>query len=156
MLTCFRALLMSVLLAFSLDLIAQAEEDIEVSAQDEANYTVGPTTITIAYPSKETASQAMVYVTFDEDVRVHGNDLPAGTYWVALQPMAEDDLHVVFSPAAKDGDGAVEELLRLAVRPDEAPVTERLEVLVEPIEPPEELDDEDLNEEELDEERNAK
>lgn len=137
--TAARALLMSLLLAFSFNHSAEAEGDPHASEPEELSHTLGSTTITISHPNDETATDEMISVSFNEDVRIDGNELPAGKYWVAMRQVAENDIHVAFNPVAEGADEAGEELLRLAVRPDKVRATNRLEVKVEPNPPVEEV-----------------
>ena len=120
---------------------AQAEDIGEDYPRQALRHTVDTTSITIAYPDAAGAKSASI--TFDKDVRVSGNELPAGTYEIGLNHVAKNDTQIVFSQQTvneAEAEGKSKERLRLAVRPGKAPKVDRLTIEIEPVkveEPPE-------------------
>lgn len=138
---------------------AEAED----SGQGETSHTVGSTSIEISYPEGDATESPSASISFDKDIVVNGNDLPAGIYELGLHAVAKNDVHVVFGQHSGtdegDTEGKLTERLRLAVRFEKAPDVDGLHIDIERIErKPEkkselkaaregEEDDEDGNEE---------
>jgi hypothetical protein len=112
---------------------AQAED----SEQGESSHSIGSTSFAIFYP-EDVAGDPSASFSFDKDIIVNGNGLPAGTYELGLHAAAEDDVHVVFKQRTGEeegnAEGTLKEQLRLAVRLDEAPVISGLQIQLERIE----------------------
>jgi len=109
----------------------------EDNKQDQSSHTVGSTTFAISYPERNVAGDPSASLSFDKDIVVNGNGLPAGTYVLGLHAVAKDDVHVVFSqPSGKEegtADGKLKERLRIAVRFNEAPDVSDLQIDLKPI-----------------------
>ena len=109
--------------------------------------TVGVTDITIEYSSpgvKErkiwgelvpfneiwrTGANEVTTITFEDDVKVNGNELKAGTYGIHTIP-GENEWQIIFSGDTKVGDGSTfdekKEVLRLKVKPEQSSFLERM------------------------------
>jgi len=117
----------------------------EDSEQGQSTHTIGSTSFAISYPEQNGTGDPSASFSFDKDIVVNGNGLPAGTYVLGLHAVAEDDVHVVFSqPAGEEGDAKdkLKERLRIAVRIDEAPDVNGLQIDLEPIKKKPEVDGE--------------
>jgi hypothetical protein len=108
---------------------------------------VGVTTVTIDYSSPgvknrkiwgevvpygqvwRTGANEVTSITFTDPVKVNGNDLLAGTYGIHTIP-GEQEWEIIFSKDTKVDAGAgydsTKDALRLKVKPQEAPFTERM------------------------------
>jgi len=134
-------LFLATIMAISSAAVAQTEDASQEYPRQALRHSVDSTVITIAYP--DAAGSKSTSITFDKDVRVSGNGLPAGTYEIGLIHVAKDDTQIIFSArAVGEGESVSEptEKLRLAVRPADAPKVDRLTVEIEPVkieEPPE-------------------
>ena len=102
----------------------QAEE----SPQGELRHTVGSTSFAILHPEGNLAGDPSASISFDKDIVVNGNGLPAGDYSLGLHPVAENDVHVVFSQHIGEEEDKLKERLRLAVRFDKAPKVNDLQI----------------------------
>lgn len=120
------------LLACSCLASAQAETAAQLHPGGQLKQSVGSTSIQMTYLEEDSNAQGeanspSASITFDKDILVNGNFLPAGTYEMKLYHVAEDDTHVVFSQRNLDGGktrGKNSERLRLAVRPADAPTVD--------------------------------
>jgi hypothetical protein len=109
----------------------------EERAQGESRHTVGSTSFAILSPEGDVAGDPSASISFDKDIVVNGNGLPAGNYALDLHSVAGNDVHVVFSQHIGEEEGAkgkLKERLRLAVRFDEAPKVTGLQIGLELIE----------------------
>jgi hypothetical protein len=136
-----KGLFVAGLAVFLCAIAAQAEE----GAREELSQAVGTTAFAISYAEGSVAGEPSASISFDKDIVVNGNGLSAGIYELGLHPVADDDVHVVFSQrvaGGEDGGVKIKERLRLAVRIDEAPEIDRLQIDIELIEKKSEEDGE--------------
>ena len=156
--------------AIFMTLVAVWADDATLASSRAASvHKIGTTTITLSEPKdgvparweegRSGCQTEPISIGFDKDVRMNGNWIPAGTYRITLQRVAENDFHVVLNQADFTGKKLDAELsrevLRLAVRPSDAPPTDRfriggIELLLE--EEEEDTDDDEEEEEEEDDE----
>lgn len=76
-----------------------------------------------------TGANEVTSITFSDPVKVNGNQLPAGTYGIHTIP-GQQEWEIIFSKDTKVDDGSAydstKNALRLKVKPQEAPFTERM------------------------------
>jgi len=109
--------------------------------------TVGVTHITIDYSSPgvkdrtiwgelvpfgkvwRTGANEVTSITFDDPVKINGNELPAGTYGIHTIP-GETEWEIIFSKDTEVDAGSnydpEKDALRIKVKPEEAPLVERM------------------------------
>ena len=76
-----------------------------------------------------TGANEVTSITFDDAVKINGTDLPAGTYGIHTIP-AETEWQIIFSGETEVDAGSqfdeTKEVLRFNVKPEEAPLLERM------------------------------
>jgi hypothetical protein len=76
-----------------------------------------------------TGANEVTSITFSDPVKINGNDLPAGIYGIHTIP-GEQEWEIIFSKDTKVDAGSVydpsKDALRLKVKPQDAPFTERM------------------------------
>ncbi len=127
--------------------LAQNFETPRPSPNATVSQTVGVTHITIDYSSPgvkdrtiwgelvpfgevwRTGANEVTSITFDDPVKINGNELPAGTYGIHTIP-GEAEWEIIFSKDTEVDAGsnydAEKDALRIKVKPEEAPFVERL------------------------------
>ncbi|MCH8193533.1 MAG: DUF2911 domain-containing protein [Planctomycetes bacterium] len=146
-------------LTVSMTLIAARADDADLSVLRETSvHRIGTTTITLSSPKMaaftnwEESTAESASIGFDKDIRMNGNWVAAGSYSLRLQRVAENDLHVVLNLSVSTGTTRDAkrsgEVLRLAVRPVEAPAADSPSLGIKILrEEEEEEEDRDENEE---------
>ena len=126
---------------------AQNLETPRPSPNATVSQTVGVTHITIDYSSPgvkdrtiwgelvpfgevwRTGANEVTSITFDDPVKINGNELPAGTYGIHTIP-GETEWEIIFSKDtevdAGSGYDPEKEALRIKVKPEETPFIERM------------------------------
>lgn len=139
-----------ILLIFSVFTYAQEVKTPRPSPNATVTQTVGVTDVTIDYSSpgvKErtiwgelvpygevwrTGANEVTSITFEDPVKVNGKELEAGTYGVHSVP-GENEWDVIFSKDTEVDGGSnfdkEKEVLRLKIKPEEAPYMERMTFL---------------------------
>ena len=132
---------------FSINTFSQEFETPRPSPNATVSQTVGITHVTIDYsrpgvkgrtiwgelvPYNEiwrTGANEVTSITFDDPLRINGNELPAGTYGIHTIP-GETEWEIIFSKDTEVDAGSQfdekKETLRIKVTPMEAPFTERM------------------------------
>ncbi len=127
--------------------LAQDFETPRPSPNATVSQTVGVTHITIDYSSPgvkdrtiwgelvpfgevwRTGANEVTSITFDDPVKINGNELPAGTYGIHTIP-GETDWEIIFSKDTEVDAGSnydpEKDALRIKVKPEEAPFVERM------------------------------
>lgn len=143
----FFVLMIEVLLLPINNILAQNFETPRPSPNATVSQTVGITHVTIDYSSPgvkgrkiwgelvpysqiwRTGANEVTSITFDEPVKIEGNELPAGTYGIHTIP-GEKEWEFIFSKDTEVDAGSQfdekKEALRIKVKPMEAPFTERM------------------------------
>ena len=128
-------------------IFAQNFETPRPSPNATVSQTVGVTHVSIDYSSPgvkgrkiwgelvpynevwRTGANEVTSITFDDPVRINGNELPAGTYGIHTIP-GESEWKIIFSKDTEVDDGSqfdeTKEILRIKTTPEEAPFTERM------------------------------
>jgi hypothetical protein len=126
---------------------AQNFETPRPSPNATVSQTVGVTHITIDYSSPgvkdrtiwgelvpfgevwRTGANEVTSITFDDPVKINGNELPAGTYGIHTIP-GKTEWEIIFSNDTEVDAGSnydpEKDALRIKVKPEEAPYTERM------------------------------
>lgn len=137
----------ALLLSLFTSAIAQEVETPRPSPNATVSQTVGVTHISIDYSSPgvkgrtiwgglvpygevwRTGANEVTSITFDDPVKINGNELPAGTYGIHTIP-GETEWEIIFSKDTKvDGSSTYDETkdaLRIKARPEEATFIERM------------------------------
>jgi hypothetical protein len=140
-------LLVGLLLIPMNNIFAQNFETPRPSPNATVSQTVGITQVTIDYSSPgvkgrkiwgglvpynevwRTGANEVTSITFDDPLRINGNELPAGTYGMHTIP-GENEWEIIFSKDTEVDDGSQfdekKEILRIKVTPKEGPFTERM------------------------------
>jgi Protein of unknown function (DUF2911) len=127
--------------------LAQEFETPRPSPDATVSQTVGVTHITIDYSSPgvkdrtiwgelvpfgkvwRTGANEVTSITFDDPVKINGNELPAGTYGIHTIP-GETEWEIIFSKDTEVDAGSnydpEKDALRIKVKPEEAPFIERM------------------------------
>ena len=127
--------------------LAQNFETPRPSPNATVSQTVGVTHITIDYSSPgvkdrtiwgelvpfgevwRTGANEVTSITFDDPVKINGNELPAGTYGIHTIP-GETEWEIIFSKDTEVDAGSnydpEKDALRIKVKPEEAPFVERM------------------------------
>jgi len=127
--------------------LAQDFETPRPSPNATVSQTVGVTHITIDYSSPgvkdrtiwgelvpfgevwRTGANEVTSITFDDPVKINGNELPAGTYGIHTIP-GETEWEIIFSKDTEIDAGSnydpEKDALRIKVKPEEAPFVERM------------------------------
>jgi len=127
--------------------LAQDFETPRPSPNATVSQTVGVTHITIDYSSPgvkdrtiwgelvpfgevwRTGANEVTSITFDDPVKINGNELPAGTYGIHTIP-GETEWEIIFSKDTEVDAGSnydpEKDALRIKVNPEEAPFIERM------------------------------
>ena len=143
---CF-VLLIGVLLFPINNMFAQNFETPRPSPNATVSQTVGITHVTIDYSSPgvkgrkiwgelvpyneiwRTGANEVTSITFDDPVKIEGNELPAGTYGIHTIP-GEKEWEIIFSKDTEVDAGSQfdekKDALRIKVTPADAPFTERM------------------------------
>ena len=143
---CF-VLLIGVLLFPINNVLAQNFETPRPSPNATVSQTVGITHVTIDYSSPgvkgrkiwgelvpyneiwRTGANEVTSITFDDPVKIEGNELPAGTYGIHTIP-SEKEWEIIFSKDTEVDAGSQfdekKDALRIKVTPADAPFTERM------------------------------
>ena len=143
---CF-VLLIGVLLFPINNVLAQNFETPRPSPNATVSQTVGITHVTIDYSSPgvkgrkiwgelvpyneiwRTGANEVTSITFDDPVKIEGNELPAGTYGIHTIP-GEKEWEIIFSKDTEVDAGSQfdekKDALRIKVTPADAPFTERM------------------------------
>ena len=129
------------------NILSQNFETPRPSPNTTVSQTVGITHVSIDYSSPgvkgrkiwgelvpfnevwRTGANEVTSITFDDPVRINGNELPAGTYGIHTIP-GENEWEIIFSKDTEVDDGSQfdekKEILRIKATPQEAPFTERM------------------------------
>jgi hypothetical protein len=148
-----RAISVAGLVGFALVVCARAEDLAHSNRRDESSQVVGSTPINIPYPvltvnvqaewnellgvgkTWGTTASETTSTSFDKDVRVNGNWLPAGVDEISLHMAAENGLHLALGwPPSSERDATEttdREVLRLALRAASAPHVIALRITLE-------------------------
>jgi len=143
---CF-VLLIGILLFPINNVLAQNFETPRPSPNATVSQTVGITHVTIDYSSPgvkgrkiwgelvpyneiwRTGANEVTSITFDDPVKIEGNELPAGTYGIHTIP-GEKEWEIIFSKDTEVDAGSQfdekKDALRIKVAPADAPFTERM------------------------------
>jgi len=145
--TMWTVLLIGVLLIPINNIFAQNFETPRPSPNATVSQTVGITHVSVDYsspgvkgrqiwgelvPYKEvwrTGANEVTSITFDDPVKINGNELPAGTYGIHTIP-GKSEWEIIFSKDTEVDAGSQfdekKEILRIKATPEEAPFTERM------------------------------
>lgn len=140
-----------ILAAFLVETTAQQIVTPRPSPDATLTQMVGVTKVTIDYSSPgvknrviwgelvpfneiwRTGANELTTITFDDPVRLNGNELPAGTYGIHTVP-GKDEWEIIFSKDAKiDGPSNFnpeKEILRIKVKPEDHHFMERMTFLI--------------------------
>ena len=140
-------LLIGVLIIPINNIFAQNFETPRPSPNATVSQTVGVTHVSIDYSSPgvkgrkiwgelvpydevwRTGANEVTSITFDDPVKINGNELPAGTYGIHTIP-GEGEWEIIFSKDTEVDDGSqfdeTKEILRIKTTPEETPFTERM------------------------------
>ncbi len=145
--TIFSILIFAALFIPITNIFGQEFETPRPSPNATVSQTVGVTHVSIDYSSPgvkgrkiwgglvpyneiwRTGANEVTSITFDDPLRINGNELPAGTYGIHTIP-GESEWEIIFSKDTEVDDGSQfdekKDALRIRVTPQETPFTERM------------------------------
>ena len=123
--------LLALVSAYSNCAVSTADFGTRLAPGEKLKKQLGSTELQIVHRKRSDSRQQLpaARLAFDKDVRVAGNNLPAGVYDIELKVIAKHDVHLIF----RSGD---KESLRVSVRPKELDEVRKKAIRLEVEEPP--------------------